>query len=244
MIPAITWNWINSIGSTLYIYILCVCVCVTIGSPSLISFFDSNGGAVKLLTLHSVFASCRLLFHRVPLKCRFSPNSHKYCSFSIQSLCYPSGKIDDIGPPMDASEALITPEIDSNGQCSNGWVCEHRWPVIQNMIKFRNTVRNAPVTSWWDNLNNQIAFCRGTRGFIAFNNENYDMDAELFTCLPSGIYCDIISGDVVDNKCTGTQVTVDDNGEARIQVAKNVGVLAIHIGVKIRTNTICSCAAQ
>lgn len=144
------------------------------------------------------------------------------------------------GPPMDERQELISPAFDSvTGQCTNGWVCEHRWPAIQNMIRFRNVVRNAPVTSWWDNNRNQIAFCRGTRGFMAFNNEYYDLDAELFTCMPSGVYCDVITGGVVDNKCVGTQVTVDDNGEARIHVAKNVGVLAIHIGVKITHANTC-----
>lgn len=142
---------------------------------------------------------------------------------------------------MDASEQLISPAIDEvTGQCTNGWVCEHRWPAIQNMIKFRTSVRNSNVTAWWDNHGNQISFCRGTRGFVAFNNENYDMDVSLFTCLASGVYCDVITGDVVDNKCTGTQVTVDENGEARIQIAANVGVLAIHIGVIIQNNRICS----
>lgn len=141
---------------------------------------------------------------------------------------------------MDEREELISPAFDSaTGQCNNGWVCEHRWPAIQNMIRFRNVVRNAPVTSWWDNNRNQIAFCRGTRGFMAFNNEYYDLEAELFTCMPSGVYCDVITGGVVDNKCTGTQVTVDDNGEARIRVSKSVGVLAIHIGVKIADHFTC-----
>jgi len=27
------------------------------------------------------------------------------------------------------------------------------------------------VTNWWDNGNQQIAFCRGKRGFIVFNGE-------------------------------------------------------------------------
>lgn len=101
------------------------------------------------------------------------------------------------------------------------------------MIRFRNIVGNAPRTSWWDNDKNQIAFCRGTRGFIAFNNEPNDMNEKLFTCLQSGIYCDIISGQKIDGKCTGSQVMVDDNGEAEIRIPSNIGVLAIHIGVNL-----------
>lgn len=101
------------------------------------------------------------------------------------------------------------------------------------MIKFRAVVATAPVYSWWDNNRNQIAFCRGTRGFIAFNNEPYELKMKLFTCLPSGVYCDAITGELVDGQCTGTRVVVDENGEANIQVPSDIGVLAIHIGVKI-----------
>lgn len=115
-------------------------------------------------------------------------------------------------------------------------MCEHRWPEIRNMIKFRNVVGAAPISSWWSNNGNQIAFCRGTRGFIAFNNERYEMNAKLFTCMPSGIYCDVITGQLDANgKCTGNQIVVDENGEANIRVAPGIGVLAIHIGVKIKT---------
>lgn len=102
------------------------------------------------------------------------------------------------------------------------------------MVKFRNVVKAAPRISWWDNGGNQIAFCRGIRGFVAFNNENFDMEETIFTCLPAGTYCDVITGESDGQKCTGKTVTVDDNGEARIQIQSNVGVLAIHIEVKSR----------
>ena len=31
------------------------------------------------------------------------------------------------------------------------------------------------MTNWWDNGDKQIAFCRGGKGFIAFNDQ-YDTD--------------------------------------------------------------------
>lgn len=142
------------------------------------------------------------------------------------------------GPPADVNGEIISPKINSTSeQCENGWICEHRWHEIRNMIKFRNIVGNAPITSWWDNNRNQIAFCRGTRGFIAFNIETVEMNTKLFTCMPSGTYCDIISGELDGmGKCTGNQVVVDENGEANIRIASGtVGALAIHIGVKIKT---------
>ena len=36
------------------------------------------------------------------------------------------------------------------------------------------------VSNWWDNGDKQIAFCRGRKGFIAFNNQNdTDMNVTL-----------------------------------------------------------------
>lgn len=138
----------------------------------------------------------------------------------------------NIGPPADENGNILSPRINANnGQCTNGWVCEHRWPEIRRMIKFRNVVGTAPRISWWDNNSNQIAFCRGIRGFIVFNNENKDMNEQLFTCLPSGAYCDIITGQKIDGKCTGSTIDVDENGEAQIKISSSIGVLAIHIEV-------------
>lgn len=173
-----------------------------------------------------------------------------------------------IGPPTDAN-GTISPNIDATtGQCTNGWVCEHRWPAIRNMVQFRNVVSigpapgpahgpahgphephgpgfgpgfgpgvgpappAAPITSWWDNGSNQIAFGRGNRGFIAFNNDESDLNMKLETTLPDGIYCDVITGQLVNDACSGTNVTVE-NGQANINLSPSVGVQAIHVDSKI-----------
>lgn len=146
----------------------------------------------------------------------------------------------ETGPPADINGTIITPSINSTTQqCGNGWVCEHRWLSIRNMIGFRNAVATAPVTSWWDNGSNQIAFCRGARGFIAFNNDRFELKQNLYTCLPSGIYCDAITGGQMRNgKCSGKTVEIDENKRANISLTHDIGVLAIHIGVKREKNTI------
>lgn len=99
------------------------------------------------------------------------------------------------------------------------------------MVGFRNVVGDAPLVNFWDNGKNQIAFSRGTRGFIAFNNEPNDMNVKLFTSLASGEYCDIITGNFEKDNCTGAKVLVDAKGEAQISIPVHVGVLAIHVGV-------------
>jgi alpha-amylase len=45
------------------------------------------------------------------------------------------------GPPRDAVGNIVAPEFDANSQCTNGWVCEHRWHEINQMIGFRNAVQ-------------------------------------------------------------------------------------------------------
>jgi len=141
----------------------------------------------------------------------------------------------DASPPQDVFGNLLSPIINFDHTCGNGWVCEHRWRQIYNMIGFRNAVNQTKVMNWWDNGWNQAAFCRGNRGFIAINNDKYDLKQNLYTCLQPGTYCDVISGKVEDNKCTGKIVTVRKDGKAYIEILTNEedGVLAIHELVNI-----------
>lgn len=46
----------------------------------------------------------------------------------------------DKGPPSDANENILGPEFNPDGTCTNGWVCEHRWRQMYNMVAFRNAV--------------------------------------------------------------------------------------------------------
>lgn len=45
--------------------------------------------------------------------------------------------------------------------------------VFRNMVIFRNVVDGEPFSNWWDNGGNQVAFGRGNKGFIVFNNEDW-----------------------------------------------------------------------
>uniref|UniRef100_A0A1L8DQX1 Alpha-amylase n=1 Tax=Nyssomyia neivai TaxID=330878 RepID=A0A1L8DQX1_9DIPT len=144
----------------------------------------------------------------------------------------------DQGPPQDANENIISPSINPDNSCGNGWVCEHRWRQIYNMIGFANQVRGTSVNDWWDNGNSQIAFCRGNQGFIAFNNEQHNFSHTLQTCLPAGTYCDIISGENTGNGCSGVTITVnwDQTAHIFIPVDHYDGVIAIHQGPTSKVN--------
>lgn len=141
------------------------------------------------------------------------------------------------GPPSDNKGNIISPKINDDNTCGNGWVCEHRWRQIYNMVSFRNYVRDEPnVSFWWDNGHQQISFCRGKKGFIAINADKMDLKQKLTVCLPAGVYCDIISGELgQDRKCTGKSVIVDQKGQADvvIGVGEHDGVLAIYGGVSV-----------
>ncbi|XP_066288249.1 alpha-amylase-like [Branchiostoma lanceolatum] len=141
------------------------------------------------------------------------------------------------GPPTDSEANIMPVQINSLGTCDNGWICEHRWPQIRNMVKFRNVAAGHGLTNWWDNGNNQIAFSRGDRGFIAINNEDEGaLEATLQTGLSPGDYCDVISGNhLSDGSCTGKTITVDGDGRARIYIAgdEEDPMIAIHAASKV-----------
>ena len=142
------------------------------------------------------------------------------------------------GPPQDYDGNIVSRGLDENNSCTNGWVCEHRWNAITNMIKFRAVTDRTAVNSFTNIEENQISFCRGNKGFIAINNSNNLLNATLNVCLSDGHYCDVISGDVVNGRCSGKTVVVH-SGSANIEIdGESDGILAIHEGSRA---SICSC---
>lgn len=143
------------------------------------------------------------------------------------------------GPPQNESDgSIISRGINSKGQCTNGWVCEHRWPQIANMIRFRAVTAGQGVKAFTNIAKNQISFCRGNKGFIAINNSDRDLKATVNACVPDGIYCDVISGDLVNGQCTGKTIKVS-GGKAAIEISHySNGILATHVDVK---PSLCSC---
>ncbi|XP_045460786.1 alpha-amylase-like [Harmonia axyridis] len=139
----------------------------------------------------------------------------------------------ETSPPHDSEGNLISPGFRDDDTCTNGYICEHRWRQIYNMVGFRNVVDGTAVQNWQTLDDHQIAFCRGNKGFIALNNEG-NINKKLHVCLPEGEYCDIISGSLVDGKCTGKVISVDGNGDAHISINSNEedGLLAIHLKSK------------
>lgn len=157
-----------------------------------------------------------------------------YAFVQIMSSYDFNKNIDWTGPPTNGGGDTKDVLIKSDETCGNGWVCEHRWRQIFSMAQFRNVAGNEQVKNWWDNGSNQIAFSRGNRAFIAINNDAYSMDGTRQTGLPSGTYCDIISGGKVNGQCTGKSIQVNGDGSANLSIKNDEDpVVAIHIESKL-----------
>ncbi|OQV22307.1 Alpha-amylase 1 [Hypsibius exemplaris] len=154
---------------------------------------------------------------------------------------------DFIGPPHAAGSPPGTTAsvvITADGSCDRrvGWICEHRWRQITNMVEFRNVAGSGDQVHWWDNGINKIAFGRGavgaTTAFIAINNEDNRMNEWLVTGLPAGIYCDVISGNLVNGDCTGRRIQVFQDTKALFDISNiysdnNDPIIAIHVNAKL-----------
>lgn len=141
---------------------------------------------------------------------------------------------DWIGPPSDGGGAT------NDVTCfSGGWVCEHRWDNIAEMVGFRNYTgaeqSGWTVTNWWDNGADQIAFGRNGRGFVVINKAGGPITAKTFdTGMPAGVYCEVLHADYdrASKTCSGPTVTVGSDGKASFTVA-NGEAAAIHGGAKL-----------
>ncbi|XP_064371895.1 pancreatic alpha-amylase-like [Dromaius novaehollandiae] len=139
------------------------------------------------------------------------------------------------GPPSNWDGSIKSVTINADTTCGNDWVCEHRWRQIRNMVVFRNVVDGEAFSNWWDNDSNQVAFGRGSKGFIVFNNDDWELNQSLQTGLPAGTYCDVISGDKEGSGCTGKQVYVSSDGKAYFQISNSDEdpFVAIHVDAKL-----------
>ncbi|CAG0899120.1 unnamed protein product, partial [Cyprideis torosa] len=145
-------------------------------------------------------------------------------------------KNDWVGPPMDGNENILDVSINPDGTCGNGWICEHRWRQIYNMVAFRNAAGISAVENFVTGTAHQIAFARSGKGFIAINNDDWASWTGAFaTTLPAGDYCDVISGSKENGGCTGKTITVDAGGMAYIDISASEEdpMIAIHVDAKL-----------
>uniref|UniRef100_A0A182Q787 alpha-amylase n=1 Tax=Anopheles farauti TaxID=69004 RepID=A0A182Q787_9DIPT len=178
-------------------------------SPLLVRLLDADGDDRVVSMRHRRAYQIALAFML----------AHRYGTPRIMSS-YEFTNVNE-GPPTDGQGRIAPVQFDPTGHCRRPWICEHRWPVVERMVRFRHATNGTGLHAWVDNGQNQIAFCRDRVGFVAFNAEiSLALKATLYTCLPPGSYCDLISGanDTVDaaGRCSGTLVKVDGSGRADV----------------------------
>ncbi|KAJ7223444.1 glycoside hydrolase family 13 protein [Mycena pura] len=158
--------------------------------------------------------------------------SNTYITATIFSLAHPFGT-----PTVLSSYSFATFDDGAPnggaGTCAGtggagGWLCQHRFVAISGMTGFRNEVGAAPMVDWVAPTAQQIAFGRGSAGFVAINNADGAWSATFATALPSGAYCDVISGASAAGVCTGTGFTVAGGSFAATVPARSA--IAIHTG--------------
>jgi len=176
-------------------------------------------------------------------------NPRIYTLVNIFMLAWPYGhpqvmssyrfKTHEDGPPAFADGSTKPVWSAGAAACGPEWVCEHRWPQIARMTKLRLAAAGQGVNNWWSNGNNQIAFSRGNKAFIAINRESATLDREFETGLPVGDYCNVTGGNYdhpaplpTADDCSNTDIIkVGTTGRARITVPPMQAV-ALHVAAK------------
>ncbi|WP_439946083.1 carbohydrate-binding module family 20 domain-containing protein [Streptomyces sp. BBFR109] len=150
-------------------------------------------------------------------------NGAAYTLAHVFMLAWPYGSPDVHSGYEFTDNDAAGPDNGQVGACyTDGWKCQHAWREIASMVKFRNTAAGTAVTDWWDNGDNQIAFGRGDKAYVAINHEGSSLTRTFQTSLPAGDYCDVQSG---------KGVTVNSAGQFTATLGADTA-LALHVGAK------------
>lgn len=124
-------------------------------------------------------------------------------------------------PPATA-DGYVT---DTDCTPGRGWACTTRIPGVLAMVGWHNYVGKAKRANWYDDGENVIAFSRGNRGFVAFNNNKEGTKTiTVRTGLKAGTYCDVLHGGTRAGRCSGPTVKVSSKGRATVRIAALDGV--------------------
>ena len=124
----------------------------------------------------------------------------------------------DGGAPGATETSVPNVTCDANSK----WQCTQRWTSIRGMIGFYNSVQGAKVTNWQDDGDNNIAFSREKKGFLAINNSLDEREVSYKTDLPNGEYCNVYAA----GDCSKT-VKVE-KGEVKTKIGAREAV-ALHV---------------
>lgn len=165
----------------------------------------------------------------------------------VRNIQWQDGKMKDlndwVGPPSDANGNTNDVECFTarsgswdNLGATGGWMCEHRWREIANMVGFRNAVNDCWEVTDWQSQSNVLAFGRCGLGFVSINQRTTAHSQTYQTAMVEGDYCNVIDGDLSEDQtsCSGTVVHVNADGTADFNVGARTAV-AIHQNARIAT---------
>lgn len=160
---------------------------------------------------------------------------------NVFMLAYPYGypkvmSSYDFHGDTDTGGPNVPVHNNGNLECyANNWKCEHRWAYIAGGVDFRNNTNDDwNITNWWDNDSNQIAFGRGSSGFVAINKEEFQLNTTLNSNMESGTYCNVLKGELASDgkSCSGESIVVNNDGTINANVS-SWDAFAIHLGAKV-----------
>lgn len=106
-------------------------------------------------------------------------------------------------------------------------LCQHRWSPVAGLVGFRNAVGSDPLGYWQNGTYQQIAFGRGSSGFVVINNEDGDWSTTFSTGLPDDTYCDVYAGPMGATGCVGNAYTVSGGSFNATVAGRNA--IALHV---------------
>src|SRR6185436_18980686 len=142
----------------------------------------SSGDAVAFIDNHDTQRNGRA---RLTYK-----NGSSYALAEAFMIAWPYG-VPQVMSSFTFSDPEVGPPASGNGttsavNCGSGWACEHRWRTTANMVALRNAAAGAPVSDWWSNGGDQIAFGRGGAAYVAFNRGGTALTRTFQTSLAAG----------------------------------------------------------
>ncbi len=114
-----------------------------------------------------------------------------------------------------------------NGDCTAGWVCEHRRPSRTGMVGFRKATQGLAVTNWQAIGDEVISFGRGDKGHVIINISGEPVDGTFATNMRAGEYCDVVSSGTVASTCDNPVASVGADGILQVSIAPRSAVAII-----------------
>ena len=155
----------------------------------------------------------------------------RYILANIFMLAYPYGYPKVMSSYEFEDKDAGPPDAPVGSTCGEGWVCEHRNPMIANMVGFRNVTHGEPATNWEEHGDSVLSFGRGALGHVVLNVGAESADITVASSLEPGTYCNILMA-ADASSCDGHTITVDESGTFEASL-EGVTAIAVHAGSKL-----------